>query len=163
MTLSKEECQFGYRDSIFKQTKEPILEVTFLLEPEDPEILKKEAEEILSKRLVKYPPGIKCPGSFFKNLVVSEIPLEILKNIPPEKIVYGKLPAGALLEAVGAKGQPLDGTAISKSHANLFINTGTGTAKAFYSLAKTYAQKVKAKFGITLEPEVQLINLPPFN
>ena len=159
--LDNSDCSFGYRNSIFKKTKQPIVEVTFQLKTTDPEILKKEAEEVLSKRLVKYPPGIKCPGSFFKNLIAAEIPEEILKNIPPEKIVYGKLPAGTLLEEVGAKGQSLDGIEISQNHANLFINSGNGSAKDFYNLAKTYVQKVKEKFGITLVPEVQLINLPP--
>ncbi|OGE18624.1 UDP-N-acetylenolpyruvoylglucosamine reductase [Candidatus Daviesbacteria bacterium RIFCSPLOWO2_02_FULL_41_8] len=159
--MTKQDCQFSYRDSIFKKTHDTILEITFRLEPGDPKTLSEEAQEVLSKRLIKYPPGIKCPGSFFKNLVASEIPEEILKNIPPEKIVYGKLPAGALLEEVGAKGQSLDGIKIADYHANLFINQGTGTAKAFYDLAKTYVEKVKTKFGIILEPEVQLINLPP--
>lgn len=159
--LNTSDCHFYYRDSIFKKTRDIILEVKFQLEPEDPQVLAREAQDVLSKRLVKYPPGIKCPGSFFKNLVIAKIPPEILKNIPPGKIVYGKLPAGALLEEVGAKGQKLDGIEISPKHANLFINKDNGTAKAFYELAKTYALKVKQKFGITLEPEVQLINLLP--
>ncbi|MDO8573612.1 MAG: UDP-N-acetylmuramate dehydrogenase [Candidatus Daviesbacteria bacterium] len=158
--LNKSGCAFGYRNSIFKQSKQPILEVTFQLEPGDPDILKKEAEEVLSKRAVRYPPGIKCPGSFFKNLIASEIPEEILNNIPQEKIVYGKLSAGALLEEVGAKGQSLNGIEISPIHGNLFINKDNGTAKDFYDLAKTYAEKVKEKYDITLVPEVQLINLP---
>jgi UDP-N-acetylmuramate dehydrogenase len=155
------DCQFNYRDSIFKKNRFPILEVKFQLEHGNPKILRQEAQEVLTKRLVKYPPGIKCPGSFFKNLVASTLSPEILRNIPPEKIVYGKVPAGALLEEVGAKGQSIDGIEIASYHANLFINQGTGTAKAFYDLAKTYAEKVKEKFGIALEPEVQLINLPP--
>lgn len=159
--LSNSDCRFNYRNSIFKKTRDTILEVTFQLEPGDPKTLAEEAKETLAKRLVKYPPGIKCPGSFFKNLVASEIPEEILKNIPPEKIVYGKVPAGALLEEVGAKGQKSDGIEIASYHANLFINEGTGTAETFYNLAKIYAEKVREKFGITLEPEVQLINLPP--
>lgn len=151
---------FSYRDSIFKKNHFIILETTFQLEKGNPEILKKEAEEVLAKRAVKYPAGIKCPGSFFKNLIASEIPAEILKNIPQEKIVYSKVPAGALLEEVGAKGQLLGDIEITTYHANLFINKGTGTAKDFYNLAKTYALRVKERFGITLEPEVQLINLP---
>lgn len=162
ITLPKNQCTFTYRNSIFKKNKYPILEVTFQLKPGDPEILKKESANILAKRLIKYPPGIKCPGSFFKNLVAVEISPEILKKIPPEKIVYGKLPAGALLEEVGAKGQRSDGIEIASYHANLILNTGNGTAQAFYNLAKTYALKVKEKFDITLEPEVQLVNLPPF-
>ncbi len=155
------DCKFNYRDSIFKQNSSSILEVKFQLAEGDPNTLRQEAQEVLAKRLVKYPPGIKCPGSFFKNLVAAEIPPEILKNIPPEKIVYGKVPAGALLEEVGAKGKSTDGIEIASYHANLFINHGSGTARAFHDLAKTYAEKVKTKFGIALEPEVQLINLPP--
>lgn len=158
--MTKEECCFNYRDSIFKKTKDTILEVTFLLEKGDPETLQQEAQDTISKRLVKYPPGIKCPGSFFKNIIASTLPKEILEKIPQEKIVFGKLPAGSLLEEVGAKGQEMDGIKIAPYHANLFVNEKNGTAKDFYNLAKTYALKVKEKFGISLEPEVQLINLP---
>ena len=160
-TLSKDECEFNYRDSIFKRNKLPILEVTFELEKGNSRLLQKEADEVLKKRLVKYPPGIKCPGSFFKNIVASTFTKEILDKIPHEKIVYGKLPAGSLLEEVDAKGDSLDGIYIADYHANLFINKDSGTAKAFYDLAKKYAELVKERFGITLEPEVQLINLPP--
>ena len=159
--ISKNECDFNYRESLFKKTHDIILEVKFQLEERDPKALQQEAEDVLAKRLVKYPPGIKCPGSFFKNIVAETLSKEILDKIPPEKIVYGKLPAGALLEEVGAKGQNFNGIEIASYHANLFINKDNGTAKDFYELAKTYAQKVKEKYGITLEPEVQLINLPP--
>ncbi|MBI2315202.1 UDP-N-acetylmuramate dehydrogenase [Candidatus Daviesbacteria bacterium] len=155
------ECRFGYRDSIFKKTHHFILEVEFQLTAGDTIELKKEAEQTLAARLIKYPKGIKCPGSFFKNLIASDLPAEILARIPAGKIVYGKIPAGTLLEIVGAKDQSVDGIEIAPYHANLFLNTGTGTAKAFYTLAKEYAKKVKEKFGVILEPEVQLINLPP--
>ena len=40
-------------------------------------------------------------------------------------------------------------------------SAGSATAKDFYDLAKQQKQKVEEKFGITLEPEVQLVNLPP--
>ncbi len=160
---SNSDCIFGYRNSIFKKTRSIILEAEFKLGKGDPETLQGEVKEVTWKRFIKYPPGLKCPGSFFKNLAAADLPAEVLKNISPEKIVYGKLPAGALLEEVGAKGRCLNGIEISKNHANLFFNQGNGTARAFYDLAKTYALKVKEKFGITLEPEVQLINLPPLN
>ncbi|TSC87512.1 MAG: UDP-N-acetylenolpyruvoylglucosamine reductase [Microgenomates group bacterium Gr01-1014_7] len=161
ISLQNDECEFEYRDSIFKRNEFIILEVIFKLEVGEVKKLRKEADEILEKRLVKYPKGIKCPGSFFKNLVAEKLPKEILSRIPKEMIVYGKLPAGSLLEEVGAKGEKLGQIEIADYHANLFINKGDGKASDFYTLAKKYAVKVKEKFGITLEPEVQLINLPP--
>ncbi len=160
VTLDKEECEFGYRDSIFKKNKFTILEVWLKLDLGKTKDLERESDEILEKRLVKYPKGIKCPGSFFKNIVASTLPKEIMDKIPPEKIVYGKLPAGSLLEEVGAKGDSLGNIEIADYHANLFVNNGSGKASDFYTLAKKYADKVFEKYGIKLEPEVQLINLP---
>lgn len=161
VTLQKDECEFEYRDSIFKRNKWIILEIIFKLDVGKAKELRKEADEILEKRLVKYPKGIMCPGSFFKNLVAENLPKEILNRISKEKIVYGKVPAGGLLEEVGAKGDSLGDIEIASYHANLFVNKGGGKAADFYKLAKKYALKVKEKYGINLEPEVQLINLPP--
>ena len=161
--LQQDECEFDYRDSIFKKNGYIILEIIFKLEVGKRKEQRLEADEILEKRLVKYPKGTKCPGSFFKNLIAERLPKEILRKIPKEKIVYGKLPAGSLLEMVEAKGESLGNIEIANYHANLFINKGDGKASDFYNLAKKYAQKVKDKFGISLEPEVQLINLSPLH
>jgi len=160
VTLPKDECEFEYRDSAFKRNGFIILEVIFKLEVGKSKDLRKEADEILEKRLVKYPIGIKCPGSFFKNLVADKLPKEIFKKIPKDKIIYGKVSAGGLLEMAGAKGDKLGQIEIADYHANLFVNKDHGKASDFYSLAQKYHQKVKDKFGITLEPEVQLIGLP---
>lgn len=157
----KEDCEFDYRDSIFKRNNLIILEIVFRLDVGISKDLRVVADEILKRRQAKYPAGIKCPGSFFKNLVAEKLAKEVLKKIPKEKIVYGKIPAGSLLELVGAKGDSLGDIEIADYHANLFINKGNGNASDFYALAKKWAQKVKGKFGISLEPEVQLINLPP--
>lgn len=160
IVLQKDECGFDYRDSIFKKNSLIILEVIFKLDTGESKDLRKEADGIFAKRLIKYPLGIKCPGSFFKNLIAEKLPKEILRKIPKKKIVFVKIPAGSLLEMVGAKGDRLGDIEITNYHANLFVNKGHGKASDFYTLAQKYAQKVKNKFGITLEPEVQLINLP---
>ncbi len=163
LTLDKNSCEFEYRTSVFKKTKAIILEAVFSLSSGNSEELKTISEETIKKRAVKYPPGIKCPGSFFKNIIASTLSSEQLAKIPQEKIVYGKVPSGALLEMINAKGDRLGNIEIAPYHANLFINLGDGTAEDFYNLAKKYFDKVKEKFGISLEPEVQLINLPPLN
>ncbi|MDO8498516.1 MAG: UDP-N-acetylmuramate dehydrogenase [bacterium] len=159
--LSKAECSFAYRHSGFKNNKFTILEAHFQLKPADPLKLQAESTQVLTERQLKYSPNLRCPGSFFKNIVVENIPPQILQLIPPEKVTFGKIPAGFLLESVAAKGEKLGNIQISSSHANLFLNLGEGRASDFYQLAQKFAQKVKEKYGLTLEPEVQILGLPP--
>lgn len=159
--LTKAQCNFEYRDSGFKKNGCIILEVKFKLPQGNPVELKKEAKETLTKRLQKYQPGIKCPGSFFKNLFTEEIPEETIKILPERKDTYGKTPAYIFLEQLGAKGDRLGNIQIAPYHANLFINLGGGTASDFWQLANKWYKRVEEKYNIKLEPEVQLINLPP--
>ena len=119
--------------------------------------MKKQVTEILKTRLLKYPQNMKCPGSFFKNVLVKDLSPQVLAKIPNENIVYGKISAGYLLEAVGVKGKRKGDIQIADYHANLFFNLGKGRATDFYSLVKDCQNRVKKKFGINLEPEVQLI------
>jgi UDP-N-acetylmuramate dehydrogenase len=156
--MSKKRCNFEYRESVFKKRRElVILRCEFKQEAAESQELKEKASKILSIRRQKYPAGIKCPGSFFKNVIAADLPSSVLAKIPQDKIVYGKVPAGYLLEAVGAKGARLGDAVVATYHGNLFINQNQASAKDFYSLAIKYAKKVKEKFGITLEPEVQLV------
>lgn len=158
--VSRQDAQFAYRDSGFKTNGLIILEASFALSPAKVETLKQESAQTLKIRLEKYKPGIKCPGSFFKNILVNQLSPEILAKIPSERMVYGKIPAGFLLEAVGARGLRQGQIEIAPFHGNLIMNLGEGKAQDFYQIAKECKRRVKSQFGITLEPEVQLINLP---
>lgn len=154
--LTKGDCGFDYRESQIKNRKKlVILEAEFALIKGSPKELKKTSQEIVEKRKEKYPTGIKCPGSFFKNILLANLPKSLQDNLP--KDYYGKVPAWYFLEKVGAKGQKRGDIKIADFHANLFINEGGGKASDFFSLAKEYKNKVKEKFGVELEPEVQLI------
>lgn len=155
--VGKNECNFAYRDSDFKNEKYVLLEAEFKLDRGNAEALRKEAGETLAVRLKKYKPGIACPGSLFKNVQVKDLSQEQLAKIPQDKIVYEKIPAGYLLEEVGAKGAKRGEIEIAPFHANLFINRGKGTAGDFFALSEEFRQKVKEKFGIELESEVQLV------
>ncbi len=154
--MSRDECEFDYRHSAFKHHKDYIiLEAEFEFIPGNPDELKKISADTIEARLKKYPPGIKCPGSFFKNLLLINLPKEVVEIAP--KDYYGKLPSAWLLDQLGARGQSQGAIKIADYHANLFINTGNGTAQDFFNLAAEWKAKVKEKYHVELEPEVQLI------
>ncbi|MBI4157734.1 UDP-N-acetylmuramate dehydrogenase, partial [Candidatus Woesebacteria bacterium] len=157
--MGKEGCDFDYRESMFKKKKDLIiLEAEFKsLEKRNSKDLRAVSKETIKKRLEKWYPDLKTPGSFFKNVIAESLSPEVLSKIPADKIMYGKIPAGYLLEEVGAKGVRRGDVQIAPHHGNLFMNVGRATAADFYSLAQEYQKKVKEKFGITLEPEVQLV------
>ena len=102
----------------------------------------------------KYKPGLKCPGSFFKNVLVRDASQRTLKLIDKIKIIKSKIPTGYLLEEVGAKGMRRGGIKIADFHGNLFINEGAGTARDVKELAKELKKRVRDHFGIELEEEV---------
>lgn len=155
--ISKKSCEFGYRDSIFKKRNWVITQIFLKLKKGDVSAASRIAKKINLERKKKYPSTLKCPGSFFKNPLLSEISVMAVKKIDPEKIIDGKIPAGYLLESVGAKGLQIGGIKIADYHGNLFINTGNATAADVYRISKILKNKVQRKFGITLHEEIQFL------
>lgn len=158
-TFKKEECNFSYRSSIFK--KHPnwiVLRATFDLTQKSTEALLKKREEVSALRLKKYPPGLLCTGTFFKNIIVENLSEESRILIPQEKIIGGKVPTGFLLEKVGACGEKEGGIYVSSYHGNLLINDGSGTVLELITLTDRLSKKVFDYFGIKLEPEVVYIS-----
>jgi UDP-N-acetylmuramate dehydrogenase len=153
----KKACKFDYRESLFKRKRLIILEAEFVFEKGNSEFLQKIKNDTIALRQKKYPSGLRCPGSFYKNVEVENLTKNALKIIPRDKILYGKIPAGYLMQTVGANGKSNGGVRIADYHGNLIINENEGTAEKFLTLANTYAKKVKKKYGIRLEPEVQLV------
>lgn len=88
-------------------------------------------------RREKQPPSFPSAGSFFKN--------------PAGDF------AGRLIEAAGLKGLCVGGAMVSPAHANFIINTGGATATDIINLMHRVQERVKAKTGIFLEPEVHII------
>lgn len=154
-TLSDKECEFGYRDSIFKKKNFFILSVCLCFQLGDKKTLTTKSREIIKIRKKKYKPGLRCPGSFFKNVLVKDAGEEALKKIDSSKIVDGKIPAGYLLEDVGAKGMREGGIYIADFHGNLFVNDGGGTAAEVKKLSAVLKKRVGEKFGIRLEEEIR--------
>lgn len=156
--FSNADCQFDYRESIFKRHKDwMILHVDLDLTPGDAAALRGRAGEILRARNEKFPPTMKCAGSIFKNLRVANLPDHVVAGIPPQAIREGKVAAAFFLEQVGAKGMCRNGIQVASYHANLIYNAGGGTARDLRALIAELRDRVRDRFGLELEEEVQYL------
>ncbi|GAB4235643.1 MAG: UDP-N-acetylmuramate dehydrogenase [Acidobacteriota bacterium] len=155
--MAGSELGFTYRDSVFKRHPDwVVLSVSLGLDRarEDPEAV---SEAILREREQKYPRGLRCPGSFFKNIPVASLSESARRRIPEEFVHFGKIPAGRLLQAAGACGRRRGDAMIATYHGNLFLNLGRAAARDLVDLAREAAEEVWRRFGVRLEPEVVLI------
>ncbi|HTA69934.1 MAG TPA: UDP-N-acetylmuramate dehydrogenase [Bryobacteraceae bacterium] len=159
--FNKAECEFHYRESIFKRHKDWIIFGAVLeLDPAPAAELRKTADEIFQIRLAKYPPTMKCAGSIFKNLILAELPVEVRRQIPERVIREGKAPSAYFLEQVGAKGMKSGDIHVADYHANLIYNAGQGTASQLCEIIGELKSRVRERFGLELEEEVQYVGFP---
>ncbi len=155
-TLSRADCDFRYRESIFKRNKEwVILSGEIELAPGDAIGLRAAAQGIRKIRDEKYPPAMLCAGSIFKNLMLRDLPAGVRSAVPEGVIREGKIPSAYFLEQAGAKGLIRGGVKVAEYHANLIYNEGGGTASDLRGLIAELKQRVRERFGIELEEEVQ--------
>ena len=143
-SLDRESCRFEYRDSRFKTSGEIIVESRFVLPKGDQAVIRSRVDEIAAIRGAKFPADGHCAGCFFK-------------NIPDSREPHGKLPAGRLLEEIGAKDMSVGGARVYGIHANIIISSKNATSADIKCLADQLKEKVRQKFGIILEEEIILI------
>nr|HNH43089.1 UDP-N-acetylenolpyruvoylglucosamine reductase [Agitococcus sp.] len=184
--FSLAECQFGYRDSVFKgrlKDQYIITAVRFRLSKIakvsvqygdirqeltskgiDTPTPQQVAQAVITirQRKLPNPEQIGNAGSFFKNPVISQTQFESLKQHYPNIVAYPqqqdvKLAAGWLIEQVGWKGQSLGQAGVYEKQALVLVNRGSATGQEVMALAKTIQQSVYDKFGVCLEVEVNLI------
>jgi UDP-N-acetylmuramate dehydrogenase len=152
------ECEFRYRESIFKQRKSWIIfSVELEMDAADSAELERTSAEILAVRNAKFPPTMKCAGSIFKNFLLRDLPSEVAARVPAPVVREGKIPAAWFLEQVGAKGMRNGGIQVADYHANLIYNAGGGTAVELRAVIGELKSRVRAEFGIAVEEEVQYV------
>jgi UDP-N-acetylmuramate dehydrogenase len=152
------ECQFHYRESIFKRNKQWIIVSTTLeMEPGDAAELRETAGGIFAVRNRKYPPTMRCAGSIFKNFLLAELPAAVAAEIPAKAVIEGKVPSAWFLEQVGAKGMKRGGIEVADYHANLIYNAGGGTARDLVAIVTELKDRIRRRWDIPLEEEVQYV------
>ena len=152
------ECEFHYRESIFKRHKDWIIFSTELrMEHAATAELQDISSGILTVRNQKYPPSMKCAGSIFKNLILSELPEDVRTRVPERVVREGKVPSAWFLEQVDAKGMRNGGIRVADYHANLIYNEGGGNAGELKQVIDELKTRVQERFGLRLEEEVQYV------
>jgi len=184
VTLKKEDCQFAYRDSYFKQYPQRFIvtKVIFRI----PKVwsakihyadLAKQfesnphpsAEEIflavckIRTHKLPDPKVIGNAGSFFQNPVVPNEQFETLLKQHATLVSYPdvpgkrKLAAGWLIDQCGFKGQRMGEVGVYENQALVLVNYGNGTAQDILGLAKCIQDKVRKEFGVSLEIEPNIL------
>lgn len=170
LEMTADSCQFAYRNSIFKQNPNLIiLSVSLKLKKGDRSKSEKLMKEILAMRKEKQPTDFPSAGSFFKNPetddkdLIRQFETDTGKKITEHANFYQytggriRIPAPWLIEECGLKGKRIGGAMVSEKHANFIVNTGGATAENVVMLAAIIKTKVRNKFGIQLQEEVQLV------
>lgn len=158
-TLNNHECEFGYRESRFKKTREIILGCTMKLSVGDTETSKGKMKEFLSYRNTTQPKGFASCGCMFKNYEPAPEEIEALREngIPEVMLEKRRISAGWLIDHSGAKEFREGGVAVSDVHANFLINVGQATARDVNKLIDKVRTRVAERFGVSLEQEAQII------
>lgn len=159
--LSREDCAYAYRSSLFKTAKNfVILGATLSLVPGDKEAIGRTIADFVQSRIDKQPLQFPNIGSIFKNPTLGQAELDrALHDYPAEreKFSSGTLPAGWLIEEAGLKGQVVGGAQISEKHANFIVNVGGATAEDVVILISLVKQKVRVKFDLQLHEEIECV------
>jgi UDP-N-acetylmuramate dehydrogenase len=136
-----EQLGFGYRSSNL-EPGEVVARVSFHLRPDDPVAIRARLEEMRGKRREAQPSGIKTFGSTFKN---------------PDDERAGGRSAGRLLDIAGCRGLRRGDARFSQKHANFVENAGAATTADILELMAEGRRRVHDRFGVVLEPEVQVL------
>jgi UDP-N-acetylmuramate dehydrogenase len=179
------ECEFGYRNSIFKKSEKgrylvtrvsyrlsinPHLNLRYDSLKEEvnklgTETLQNTRQAVINIRRNKLPDPeiIGNAGSFFKNPVVKKSVVANLKNIYPDLPVYSdhedymKLASGWLIDRCGWKGKRRGDAGVHEKQALVLVNYGKASGKEILDLSEEIKESVRDKFGLDLEREVEVV------
>jgi len=138
--LTAGQWQAGYRTMTLPSLdwgRVLLLEATVTLSPGKTDVIMQRMDAYRQRRRALRQPALPSAGSFFKN--------------PPGDF------AGRLIEQTGLKGMRVGGAMVSGEHANFIVNDGGASASEIIALMELVQEKVAARTGIFLEPEVHIL------
>jgi len=158
--MTNKDCRFEYRESIFKgNSNYIILSVVLNLKKGNLEESRALMKEYLKQR--SYKNSGRSAGCFFKNISWEKLNNKenFLKKFPElKKFEYlPRVGVGHLIDFLGLKGKSVGGAMISFEHASYIINKENAKAEDVIRLVNLVKEKIKARYGIVLENEVEVV------
>lgn len=141
-SVGRNQFRYSYRHSDLREAI--VLEADFRLEPLDEKVSQERIEEYKAKK-VNQPYSIPSCGCIFKN---------------PKDANGKSISAGKLIDDCGLKGYTIQSAQVSSGHANFIVNSGESRGEDFLALITLVRDIVRAKTGIELELEVQIVGGP---
>lgn len=135
-TLSNAQMTFSYRHSVLEDNGDIVLSAVFALTKAPESQIREKMQDLMQRRKTSQPLEYPSAGSAFKR----------------PKTGY----AAALIDETGLKGYQVGGAAVSLKHAGFVVNLGGATSEDVKKVLADVAEKVLARTGIQLEPEVRI-------
>ena len=185
--FNREECEFGYRESVFKNrlkgqryitavtlrlNKKPVFNTSYGAIEKELEAMGVQglsiqaiSQAVINIRQSKLPDPAQIgnSGSFFKNPVIPSDQFETLKKEYPNIVGYPageahtKVAAGWLIDQAGWKGKTFGNYGVHKNQALVLVNYSDAKGQDIYDLSSRILEDINSRFGIHLEREVNII------
>lgn len=158
--FTNKQAKFSYRSSIFKEKSWTIVSATVKFHKGNKKELEAIANSHIRYRKERHPLEYPSAGSVFKNVPVENIP-EQFKHLFLDKIKqdpFPIVPAAWFIIGADLTGKKIGQAQVSKKHSNYIVNLGRARASDVLKLMNFIKKKVKAKYHIVLEPEVQYVS-----
>jgi len=161
IVLSNHQCDFSYRDSVFKRKGDLVITRVILKLSEGRKVdigrLIKKYHDYRFRTQPKYPSA----GSIFKNLLITKLAIqnpELAKQLKRQGSVKGdKVAVARLIDQLKFKGETVGGAKISQQHANFIVNTGKAKANDVVKLIGLIKKTVAVKYRVVLEEEIKYL------
>lgn len=157
--LSNKQCRFSYRSSVFKEEGWTVLSAQVKLQKGKGKELRQIANSKISYRKEKHPLEYPNAGSIFKNVDYKKLSPKFHRIFADKvkKDPFEIVPSAWFIIGAGLAGKKIGQAQVSKKHSNYIVNLGGAKAADVIKLIELIKKKVKNKYNIALEAEVQMV------